>query len=279
MTQKLTFPELREQAIALRRAGKSRREIKAITGIQRNETLDDMLRGVPPPEWTARPRAKDDLHTQARQLRSQGHTYREIAGKLGVSKASVSLWVRDQPRTGRLSYAEFRKRNAEGVAAYWDIQRQLRTARRQAVRDKAAAQIGTLTDREVLIAGAVAYWCEGSKSKSYRPEGRVVIINSDPGLILLFLRFLAVGDVTPDRLICQVHIHESADVDAAHRFWLDLTGVPADQFRRPLLKRHNPKTVRKNIGDSYRGCLRIEVRRGADVYQHIAGWAAAVMDS
>ncbi len=254
------FPQLRDQAIALRLAGKSRREIKDITGIRRNQTLDEMLRGVPPPTWTTRPRAKDDLHAKARDLRAKGHTYAEIATELGVSKGSVSLWVRDQPRTGRLSYAEFRKRNAAGVAAYWDAQRELRAARRQAARDRAAAHIGTLTDREILIAGAVAYWCEGSKSKTYRPEGRVVFINSDPGLILLFLRFLAVAGVTPDRLICRVHIHESADVDAAQRFWLDFTRVPADQFNRPLLKRHNPKTVQE---EHWRSVSRVPTDRSA----------------
>ena len=95
MIEKLTFPQLRDQAIALRLAGKSRREIKDITGIRRNQTLDEMLRGVPPPTWTTRPRAKDDLHAKARDLRAKGHTYDEIATELGVSKGSVSLWVRD----------------------------------------------------------------------------------------------------------------------------------------------------------------------------------------
>jgi predicted transcriptional regulator len=45
---------LRAQAIALRRAGKSRREIKEILGIGSNQTLGDALRGEPPPEWTRR---------------------------------------------------------------------------------------------------------------------------------------------------------------------------------------------------------------------------------
>jgi hypothetical protein len=43
---------LKEQAIALRRAGKSRRQIKEILGIVSNATLDRALQGVPPPEWT-----------------------------------------------------------------------------------------------------------------------------------------------------------------------------------------------------------------------------------
>ena len=88
----------RERAIALRRAGKSRREIKEILGITSNATLDKLLAGEPPPEWTRRPRAKDDLHAKARQLREQGLGYNQIAAELGVSKSSISLWVRDLPR-------------------------------------------------------------------------------------------------------------------------------------------------------------------------------------
>ena len=101
---------MREQAVALRRAGKSRREIKEILGIG-NSTLDPALRGEPPPLWTSRPRAKDEQRGKARALRAGGATYDEIAAELGVSKGSVSLWVRDMPRRGKLSYEEFRQRN------------------------------------------------------------------------------------------------------------------------------------------------------------------------
>ena len=52
-----------------------------------------------------------------------------------------------------------------------------------------------------------------------------------------------------------------------------LPAPPADQFRTPTLKRHNPKTVRKNIGDDYHGCLRIDVRRSSGLYRRIEGWA------
>jgi hypothetical protein len=78
-------------------------------------------------------------------------------------------------------------------------------------------------------------------------------------------------------LIFRVYVHEDADVEAAQRFWLDVTGAQPDQFRKPVLKRHNPKTVRKNTGNDYHGCLRINVRRSALLYRTIEGWAAAVM--
>lgn len=97
---------LRERAIALRRAGRSRREIKEILGIGSNQTLNEALQGEPPPEWTRRPRAKDALRARARELREQGLDYDDIAASLGVSQSSVSLWVRDIPRPERLSYEE-----------------------------------------------------------------------------------------------------------------------------------------------------------------------------
>ena len=272
-----SFERLRQQAIALRRAGRSRREIKDLLGITSNATLDRALRGEPPPEWTRRPRAKDDLHARARELRAQGLDYEEIAGALGVSKSSVSLWVRDMPRPARLSYEECRKRCAEGSRLYWEAERPAREAKREAVRAAAAGQIGPLSKREVLIAGAIAYWCEGAKSKPHKLSERVVFINSDPGLITFFLCFLREAGVEPAQLRFRVHIHETADVTAAEQFWLSVTDAEPGQFHRTVLKRHNPRTIRKNVGADYHGCLIVDVRQSADLYRRIEGWVRAAM--
>ena len=261
----------------LRREGKSRREIKQILGPMSNATLNDALTGEPPPEWTRRPNAKDELRANARELRTQGLDYEDIAAALGVAKSSVSLWVRDLPRPARLSYAECRKRSAEGARRYWAAERPAREARRAAAREAAAAQIGELTEREILIAGAIAYWCEGSKSKPHRPSDRVVFMNSDRALIQFFLRFLDAAGIPRTDLAFRVFIHANADVESARRFWLEVTGAPPGQFLTPALKRHNPKTVRKNVGANYHGCLRIDVHRSADLYRKIEGWAAASM--
>src|SRR5947209_7509754 len=93
---------LRQRIVRLRREGKSRREIKELLGPMSNSTPDDALRGEPPPEWTRRPNAGDDLRARARELRGEGLDYEEIAAAVGVAKSSVSLWVRDLPRPARL---------------------------------------------------------------------------------------------------------------------------------------------------------------------------------
>jgi hypothetical protein len=277
MKNEMTFPELRERAIALRREGKSLREIKQLLGVGSNRKLAEAVRGERPPVWTRRPRAKDHLHARARQLRADGRTYAEIASELGVSKSSVSLWVRDMPRPAGSSCGPTPSSRSESLKAYWAKVRSARKVRKHVACGRAAAEIGTLSERDVLISGAIAYWCEGAKSKPHRPDDRVSFINSDPGLIRFFLRFLSVAGVTSDRLICRVYIHESADVPAADRFWQDVTGLGADQFRTPVLKRHNPKTVRKNVGANYHGGLKIDVRQSADLYWQIEGWVAAAL--
>ena len=266
--------QLRDEAIALRLSGQSVREIRDTLGPVGKRTLSAALKGTPPAEWTHRPNAKDDLRDQARELRTQGLSYNEIVARLGVSKSSVSLWVRDIPCPERFAYVHSERRQ-EGLRKF----NAARTARQAAETEAAAAEIGELTDREVLIAGAIAYWCEGSKNKPHRKANRVVFVNSDPGLINFFLLFLDAVGVNREDLIFRVQIHENADAEAAQQFWLEVTGAQPSQFRSPTLKHHNPKTVRMNVGDDYHGCLRIDVRRSGELYRRIEGWASAITTS
>lgn len=277
MTNTQPLTHLREQAIALRRAGKSRREIREILQVRSNETLNNLLRGEPPLPAARRPNAKDDLRVRARELREQGLDYEQISAELGVSKSSVSLWVRDMPIPERLSPQECARRRDDAVAAYWVKERTRREAAQEAVRTGAQMGIGAVTDREILVAGAIAYWCEGTKSKPYRRSNRVIFINSDPALVRFYLRFLRLAGVSQQQIVFRVSIHESADVASAQEFWRHVTQAGPLQFRTPSLKRHNPRTVRLNTGDDYHGCLRIEVLRSGTLYKQIEGWCDAVM--
>src|SRR5258708_23079892 len=141
----------------------------------------------------------------------------------------------------------------------------------------AGERMGLLTERDVLVAGAIAYWCEGSKSKPYRRSNRVIFINSDPQLIRFYLRFLRLAGVAQDQLAFRLSIHERADVASAQEFWLDVTRAPPAQFRLPTLKRHNPRTVRLNVGEAYHASLRIEVPRSGPLYKHIDGSRQSVI--
>ena len=259
---------LRDQAILLRRQGKSLRQIKEILGPMSNATLHAALKGEPPPEWTRRPQAKDELRARARELRGQGSSYAEIAAALGVAKGSVSLWVRDLPIPARLSYTECRERSAAGARRYWATERPARQARRAVVRAAAVAQIGALTDREILIAGAIAYWCEGAKTKPHRRDDRVSFINSDPDLIRFFLRFLDATGTARTDLRFRIYSHESADVATAQRFWLEIR--PLSQDRRMGGVEHGG-APRREPGTGSQAVA----RRGIGRYRH--GIAAGIV--
>lgn len=108
---------LREQAVALRRAGYSLRQIREKLKIYNNDILNQLVKGEPPPAWTRRPNAKDDLRAKARELRLQGWTYDQIQIELGCSRSSVSLWVRDLPKPEpRYTPEEQRQLMNEGLA-------------------------------------------------------------------------------------------------------------------------------------------------------------------
>ncbi|KOV56075.1 hypothetical protein ADL00_28435 [Streptomyces sp. AS58] len=263
------FEGLRERAVALRREGRSLRQIRDELKIFNNDVLNRLLQGEPPPEWTKRPNAKDDLRDRARELRLQGRTYDQIQVELGCSKSSISLWVRDLPKPEPRYTPEQQMQLMHAGLAH---QRRARQEERKRIKEDAVQEVGALTDRELFMAGIALYWAEGAKSKPYDRRERAVFVNSDPGVIQTYLAWLDLLDVTRDRLGFRVLIHESADVAAAQEYWADLVDVDASTFARPTLKKHNPKTVRKNVGDGYHGCLVISISRSAELYNRIEGW-------
>ncbi|MGA5871166.1 helix-turn-helix domain-containing protein [Streptomyces cinereoruber] len=262
------FETLQEQAVALRREGLSLRQIRDRLKVYNNDLLHRLVKGEPAPEWTKRPNAKDALRARARELRLEGWTYDRIQAELGCSKSSISLWVRDLPKPEpRYTEEERRARMNAGLARL----RATQDEERQETKRLAHESVGALSDRELFIAGVTLYWAEGAKDKAYRRREVLQFINSDPNVITLYLRWLDLLGVTPDRLRFRVSIHESADVAEAERFWAELAGVDASTFQRATLKRHNPKTVRKNTAEAYRGCLVVYVTGGSELYRRMEG--------
>lgn len=242
-------------------------------GVSR-DTMADWLWGLPTPEWTQRPNAKDDLRAQAIELRRDGCSVPDIATKLTVSKSTAYLWTRHMPLDPTPEHAiERRRRHMEHMReARWEPHRRARDAERASITGDAAAWVGELNDREVMLLGAAAYWCEGAKEKPWRKVNPgLQFINSDPVLIQLFLRFVELLGRDRSSLRYRLSIHESADVAAATRSWSSEIGVSIEAFQRATIKTHNPSTVRKNVGVSYRGCLIVKVPKSSKLYWRVEG--------
>jgi hypothetical protein len=158
---------------------------------------------------------------QARQLRRTGLPLAEIA-RLGVSRSSVSVWVRDvsfdplpRPHRGRR-----REPNALQRRRQAEIDRLVEDGR---------VRIGRLTDRELLVAGVALYAGEGSKR-----DGAVRFANTDPRMIVFFCAWLRrFFEVDKSRLRVRLYLHEGLDLEAAVDFWSELTGIPASQSLAP----------------------------------------------
>ncbi|MFE4059659.1 hypothetical protein ACFXP3_25785 [Streptomyces sp. NPDC059096] len=267
------FEGLRAQVIALRRQGLSRRQIRDRAHIDNNDLLNRLLEGEPPPEWTKRPNAKDDLRDRARELRLKGLTYDQIQIELGCSKSSISLWVRDLPKPDRRDAKEQAKLAAR---KRWDHELAVRDEARRRTKAAAAREIGALTDRDLFMVGVALYWAEGAKDKPYDRRENVAFINSDAGVILTYRAWLKLLGVQDEHMRYRVMIHETADIESAERYWADLVGIDVSTLQRTTLKKHNPRTVRKNTGEEYRGCLVIRVSRSSELYRRIEGWWSGI---
>jgi predicted transcriptional regulator len=260
--------ELGEQARAMRAAGRSRREIVEELHVG-DDLLTELLAGTEVPKELRRRKAKDHLRARARELREQGWSYPRIAKELGVSKSSCSLWLRDMDHPEPSPEGQERRTAAIRAAAAREQGR--REQERELLKQTIAESLGFITSRDLVLALAMSYWCEGSKDKPYARREHLQWLNSDPVLVRLYLEGLRLLDVHDDRIRMRLHIHESADEGAALDWWSRELSWPRDRFERTTFKRHNPKTVRKNVADDYHGCLAVRVLQSRDLYRVLAG--------
>ncbi len=157
---------------------------------------------------------------EARRLRALGTTMPDIAAALGVSRSSVSLWTRDVPvalgprRRGPRVPNALERRKAAEIAELLEAGR---------------ARIGTLSERELLVAGAALYAGEGSKT------GQAVgFANTDARMIALFCAWLRrFFEIDESRLRVRLYLHQGLDLEAAMAFWSEVTDIPLSQFRAP----------------------------------------------
>jgi hypothetical protein len=176
-------------------------------------------------------RGKVAEREQARVLRASGLTLVDIATKLGVSKGSVSVWVRDVPFTpSTRRYGPRVRPNKLMQRKQAEIESMLEDGRRR---------IGALTERQFLVAGAALYAGEGAKR-----DRMVLFANRDARLIRFFTAWLRHFFVIDEsRLRVRIYLHEGLDLEGAVAFWSDVTGVPSSQFHKAYRARPNP-TIR-----------------------------------
>ena len=131
--------------------------------------------------------AKRKEKEKAIQLRKLGKSYREIRSLLPVSKASLSLWLRDYPLSaGKMR--ELRDFNVKRIEHYQETRRRQRDIKLAEIYKTEKARILPLSQNgSFLSAGLFLYWGEGSKSTL---SNYVAFSNTDPAMIIFFIKWL-----------------------------------------------------------------------------------------
>ncbi len=172
-------------------------------------------------------RGKLGAQEKARALRADGRTLADIAEVLGVSKSSVSLWVREMNIEVRRRQPVARRPNALQLAKLAEIEECDRLGRER---------IGVLSDAAFLAAGAALYAGEGTKTGK-----DVNFANTDARMVAFYCSWLRrFFDIDEERFRIRVYLHEGLDLDGAEAFWSEVTGVPRSQFRGAYRAKADP---------------------------------------
>jgi hypothetical protein len=199
---------------------------------------------------------------EARRLRALGRTMPDIAGELGVSRSSVSLWTRDVPV--ELGPRRLRPRQPNALE-------RRKAAEIAELLDDGRARIGPLSDRDLLIAGTALYAGEGTKR-----DGVVAFANSDPAMVVLFCTWLRrFFDIDERRLRLSLYLHEGLDLVAVQQFWCDVTGIPISQCNKPY--RAIPAAGIRNNKHKY-GCVSVRYAC-ARTHRGVIGLVRALLGS
>lgn len=141
-------------------------------------------------------------------LRKQGKTLSEIVALTGIPKTTVFYHIAPLD----LSRGTQEKINAK------------KGLRPQSKQDWATAElvassvIRTLSKRDLVLLLAAIYWGEGTKKE-------LNIINSDPGVIRLFIQGISVIGVKKESLRVSIRVYEDLDVQKVKQYWSKIIGV------------------------------------------------------
>jgi len=202
----------------------------------------------------------------ARDLRArEGLSMKDIARRLGVSQASVSLWVRDIQLTRTQEHAMMMKAYRRQTAA------RARTVASRRRQRRAYQEHGRELARKgesFHAAGCMLYWAEGDKSRN-----QARMSNSDPELLRFFVDFLRhYFDVGDDdiRVACNLFADHVERQEEIEQFWLDQLGLTRRSLRKSVVNVYSLSSKRKRMNMLPYGTCRVGVSR-TSIVQSIYG--------
>lgn len=175
---------------------------------------------------------KYEQQLQAKKLRTEGKSINLIAKQLGVSKGSVSLWVKDIILTEdqKIKLSEAKSYNFRYGTN--EVKKQNALKQRQNYQE-----IGKLKaqEKELLhCMGCMLFWAEGSKNKN-----KIAFTNSDVNMMKLFVKFLKESLKVQNKQISiriNCFLHDLKDMENVHAFWIQELNLEGAIFNKPTIK-------------------------------------------
>lgn len=178
----------------------------------------------------------EEIVQKARELRTQGLSYKEIGRTLNIPDATIRKWCFHTPGGKGSSQREI-ERNEKTRSKLFEKGKRL----------VKKLNLNKMSREQARLFAGLLYWCEGTK---YPIAARVNFVNSDEQMMLTFLALLRKGfDINEKKIRVHLQIHDYHDLEELKKHWSRLLGIPKNQFLKP--------TVTKPTGNrrrsSYRG--------------------------
>ena len=182
------------------------------------------------------------IKTKALKLREKGMSYSAIKEKLGVSKSTLSYWLREMPLS-REQINALRAHSPKRIERFRATMQTKRDTRLVEVYKKVSSDLGVLSKRELLIAGFFLYWGEGGKTKTYA----ITFSNTDPSMIRFYLSWIGILGIPRSKVKVRLHFYTDMNIKKETEFWVKETKIKGDQFKKPYIKQSSLSNL------SYRG--------------------------
>ncbi len=167
-------------------------------------------------------------------LRETGKSIKDIAKILNISKASVSIWVRNvEIDSKQLHLLKSRPHTREAIEKRRSSRLKNESKKRERILNEAQKDIESISFQELKLIASALYWAEGRK----RGKRIITFSNSDPILIKIMMRFFRdVCHVSEQRFRGHIHTHSHLNIVETEKYWSTITGIPLDQFYKTYSK-------------------------------------------
>ncbi len=208
----------------------------------------------------------------AQKMRKSGKSLGEISKKLNVAKSTLSFWCKDMILSESVIKnikTKGKLKSVRGLLRYAESVRKERIERNILLRREGALVAGDLSNRDVLMVGFGLYWGEGYKYEN----SELGFTNSNPYLIIFYLKWLGLWGVDKDSLIFRLTVNNffKKKEKSIKNFWMDFLGVKNGQFSKTTFIQTNLKKASLKNVEKYKGILRVKVRRGTALRNKILG--------